>query len=98
MGIEGKTTEKDIKKAVTFGSNCLIISGATRNRTGDTRIFSPLLYQLSYGTSVFDYGCKDRGIFLTGKIYVNFFSKKIISFLHFDSSFDNMTRNNAPIW
>ena len=25
-------------------------SGATRNRTGDTRIFSPLLYQLSYGT------------------------------------------------
>ena len=25
--------------------------GATRNRTGDTRIFSPLLYQLSYGTS-----------------------------------------------
>ena len=27
--------------------------GATRNRTGDTRIFSPLLYQLSYGTKVF---------------------------------------------
>jgi hypothetical protein len=26
--------------------------GATRNRTGDTRIFSPLLYQLSYGTNV----------------------------------------------
>ena len=30
-----------------------ILSGATRNRTGDTRIFSPLLYQLSYGTSIF---------------------------------------------
>ena len=30
-----------------FGS-----SGTTRNRTGDTRIFSPLLYQLSYGTIV----------------------------------------------
>ena len=28
-------------------------SGATRNRTGDTRIFSPLLYQLSYGTLIF---------------------------------------------
>ena len=28
-------------------------SGATRNRTGDTRIFSPLLYQLSYGTFLF---------------------------------------------
>ena len=27
------------------------LRGATRNRTGDTRIFSPLLYQLSYGTS-----------------------------------------------
>ena len=26
--------------------------GATRNRTGDTRIFSPLLYQLSYGTKM----------------------------------------------
>ena len=33
---------------LTFGS-----SGATRNRTGDTRIFSPLLYQLSYGTIVY---------------------------------------------
>ncbi len=33
-------------------SNCFEVSlcGATRNRTGDTRIFSPLLYQLSYGT------------------------------------------------
>ena len=27
-----------------------LFCGATRNRTGDTRIFSPLLYQLSYGT------------------------------------------------
>ena len=33
--------------------NYRINSGATRNRTGDTRIFSPLLYQLSYGTSIF---------------------------------------------
>ena len=30
-----------------------LAGGATRNRTGDTRIFSPLLYQLSYGTSIF---------------------------------------------
>ena len=29
------------------------LCGATRNRTGDTRIFSPLLYQLSYGTFSF---------------------------------------------
>ncbi len=26
--------------------------GGTRNRTGDTRIFSPLLYQLSYPAAV----------------------------------------------
>ena len=26
-------------------------SGTTRIRTGDTRIFSPMLYQLSYGTN-----------------------------------------------
>ena len=30
-------------------------SGATRNRTGDTRIFSPLLYQLSYGTMIISF-------------------------------------------
>ena len=30
-------------------------SGTTRNRTGDTRIFSPLLYQLSYGTIFLQY-------------------------------------------
>ena len=28
------------------------LCGTTRNRTGDTRIFSPLLYQLSYGTII----------------------------------------------
>ena len=37
--------------------------GATRNRTGDTRIFSPLLYQLSYGTLVLFNGCKDMNLF-----------------------------------
>ena len=30
--------------------------------TGDTRIFSPLLYQLSYGTFLVC-GCKDKYIF-----------------------------------
>ena len=28
----------------------LLFCGANGNRTSDTRIFSPLLYQLSYGT------------------------------------------------
>ena len=31
----------------------IVFCGATRNRTGDTRIFSPLLYQLSYGTVLY---------------------------------------------
>ena len=39
--------------------------GATRNRTGDTRIFSPLLYQLSYGTE---------------QAYDRFASAKVVSF------------------
>ena len=42
--------------------NYRIDSGATRNRTGDTRIFSPLLYQLSYGT-LLDCGCKGSETF-----------------------------------
>ena len=55
---------------LTFGS-----SGATRNRTGDTRIFSPLLYQLSYGTVVLR--VQRYGIFLFRanfmiKIFKNF--------------------------
>ena len=32
----------------------LFFCGATRNRTGDTRIFSPLLYQLSYSTLIIE--------------------------------------------
>ena len=40
-------------------------SGATRNRTGDTRIFSPLLYQLSYGTIVFITGAKVSVFFIS---------------------------------
>ena len=36
----------EIRQTASFRSE----SGTTRNRTGDTRIFSPLLYQLSYGT------------------------------------------------
>ncbi len=57
------------KKSLNFEKNQgLILScflkkgGATRNRTGDTRIFSPLLYQLSYGTFLVC-GCKDKYIF-----------------------------------
>ncbi len=57
---------------LTFGS-----SGATRNRTGDTRIFSPLLYQLSYGTITLFLKsvCKGKIKFDFLQIFLNFFSK-----------------------
>ena len=52
-------------------------SGTTRNRTGDTRIFSPLLYQLSYGTNNFLFaGAKVCFFFGLGK----FLSKKLLVF------------------
>ncbi len=43
--------------------------GATENRTRDTRIFSPLLYQLSYGTIFWE--CKDNKFILICKIFNN---------------------------
>ena len=59
-------------------------SGTTRNRTGDTRIFSPLLYQLSYGTiltsniklDVSFAGAKVALYFETCKYFGNFLTKK----------------------
>ena len=56
--------------------------GTDGNRTSDTRIFSPLLYQLSYGTSVFfalqryDFFRYRQGKFGKKKI---FFAYEIIS-------------------
>ena len=47
------------KKAVKISLDCFTKCGATRNRTGDTRIFSPLLYQLSYGTLLI---CECKGM------------------------------------
>ena len=49
-------------------------SGATRNRTGDTRIFSPLLYQLSYGTLFLFCECKDMCFFWDCEIFSVYFS------------------------
>ena len=50
--------------------------GVTGNRTRDTRIFSPLLYQLSYDTSfvlrtpiLFVWDCKGRYFFFTCKFF-----------------------------
>ena len=51
--------------------------GATRNRTGDTRIFSPLLYQLSYGTVVLFNGCKGKHYLLHSKHFNEKYSNKM---------------------
>ena len=51
------------QKEADYLDNRLLQSGATRNRTGDTRIFSPLLYQLSYGTVSFVLTCAKVGLF-----------------------------------
>ena len=52
--------------------------GTDGNRTSDTRIFSPLLYQLSYGTSFC--GCKNTTKIRIGKKK----SLKIEIFLFFE--------------
>ena len=64
---------------LTFGS-----SGATRNRTGDTRIFSPLLYQLSYGTVVLRVQRYDKFLACANVLIKNF---KNFLFLVFYSIF-----------
>ena len=56
------------KKESRISATLCLLGGATGNRTRDTRIFSPLLYQLSYGTilvqTIFSvWGCKDMHIF-----------------------------------
>ena len=54
----------------------LLHCGATRNRTGDTRIFSPLLYQLSYGTNCVNFAsAKVHIIFESAKLFVDFLQK-----------------------
>ena len=50
--VETKRKPLNSLKFRGFHLFAVILRGATRNRTGDTRIFSPLLYQLSYGTVV----------------------------------------------
>ena len=49
------------KNKKAFEISKAFVCGATRNRTGDTRIFSPLLYQLSYGTNSLFLFCECKG-------------------------------------
>ncbi len=52
MCSEGKKRTLELSLIQGFSKSESFFGGATRNRTGDTRIFSPLLYQLSYGTKI----------------------------------------------
>ena len=62
----------------------LSLCGATRNRTGDTRIFSPLLYQLSYGTiiSLSNSVAEATRFELVVRLPVRQFSKLLVSATH----------------
>ena len=56
----------------------VLYSGTTRIRTGDTRIFSPMLYQLSYGTSCFCLAsAKVRLFFGLSKLFGTFFVQRV---------------------
>ena len=70
--VETKRKPLNSLKFRGFHLFAVILRGATRNRTGDTRIFSPLLYQLSYGTLLFC-GCKVMLFFLFDLIFYNIF-------------------------
>ena len=68
------------EKTATEVSLLRFVCGATGNRTRDTRIFSPLLYQLSYGTNFclrttlsFDWDCKGRYFFFICKLFLKYF-------------------------
>ena len=66
---------KNIKKTKKTSTE-VFFCGATRNRTGDTRIFSPLLYQLSYGTIDFSKSAAKVLLFFElTKYFSSFFEK-----------------------
>ena len=68
MRSEGKKRTLELSIIQGFSKIEKLFGGATRNRTGDTRIFSPLLYQLSYGTFVIA-GAKIGIIFNTAIVW-----------------------------
>ena len=75
--VETKRKPLNSLKFRGFHLFAVILRGATRNRTGDTRIFSPLLYQLSYGTVVLFNGCKGKHYLLHSKHFNEKYSNKM---------------------
>ena len=78
MRNEGKKRTLELSLIQGFSKSESFFGGATRNRTGDTRIFSPLLYQLSYGTVVLFNECKGTDFFLI----CNSLVEKMIKIIH----------------
>ena len=77
MRSEGKKRTLELSLIQGFSKIEKLFGGATRNRTGDTRIFSPLLYQLSYGTVVLFNECKGKHYLLHSKWFNGKYSKKM---------------------
>ncbi len=77
MRSEGKKRTLELSLIQGFSKIEKLFGGATRNRTGDTRIFSPLLYQLSYGTVVLFNECKGKHYLLHSKCFNGKYSKKM---------------------
>ena len=77
LPILGKEKSPNFFEIQRFNRFAFLKSGATRNRTGDTRIFSPLLYQLSYGTVVLFNECKGKHYLLHSKCFNGKYSKKM---------------------
>ena len=77
MRSEGKKRTLELSIIQGFSKIEKLFGGATRNRTGDTRIFSPLLYQLSYGTVVLFNECKGKHYLLHSKCFNGKYSKKM---------------------
>ena len=77
MRSEGKKRTLELSIIQGFSKIEKLFGGATRNRTGDTRIFSPLLYQLSYGTVVLFNGCKGKHYLLHSKHFNEKYSNKM---------------------
>ena len=74
--VETKRKPLNSLKFRGFHLFAVILRGVTGNRTRDTRIFSPLLYQLSYDTSfvlrtpiLFVWDCKGTHFFFTSKFF-----------------------------
>ena len=72
------------KREERVSKHPLFCCGTTGIRTRDTRIFSPMLYQLSYGTKLGFFacfsqsGCKGRAFFSFAQTFSIFFCIKAL--------------------